>query len=157
MAFVAPAPLAPARKFDAAQARNVCIRGAAVRPAAKPAAQPAVSFEVEAADKKAKFVAAASVASAIFLAHTGAAHAAEMVPVIAGAMTQSVGEAAEKSFVMLASVLFAGAVGGPGIKMKGQGPAWPFNAQIPFTPSEFLAVTALGHIIGTGVILGIGL
>lgn len=60
--------------------------------------------------------------------------------------------------IMVTANLFALVVGRYGIKVKGVGPSLP--VQLPslfsgFGLSELLAVTSFGHILGTGLILGL--
>ncbi len=62
------------------------------------------------------------------------------------------------AIVMITANLFALVVGRYGIQVKGAGPSLP--VQLPglfsgFGLPELLAVTSFGHIMGTGLILGL--
>ncbi len=61
------------------------------------------------------------------------------------------------AIVMIASCLFAVAIGRPAIKNRGVGPKLP--AEVPalfegFGVPELLATMSFGHILGAGLILG---
>lgn len=62
------------------------------------------------------------------------------------------------AIIMITANLFALVVGRYGIQVKGMGPSLP--VQLPglfadFGLPELLAVTSFGHILGTGLILGL--
>ena len=63
------------------------------------------------------------------------------------------------ALVMIASNLFAIAIGYYAIKNRGQGPELPVELPAMFTGfgvPELLATASFGHILGAGLILGLG-
>ncbi|AFY72950.1 photosystem I reaction center subunit PsaK [Synechococcus sp. PCC 7502] len=63
------------------------------------------------------------------------------------------------ALIMITANLFVLAIGSKAIQVKGVGPSLPI--QLPglfqgFGVAELLAVTSFGHILGIGLILGLG-
>lgn len=61
----------------------------------------------------------------------------------------------EASIIMICSNLLAIIIGRYAIQVRGLGPSIPISGITGFGLTELLATTCLGHILGTGIILGL--